>query len=81
MTGNTQQTTIHQVKEEVISIVSKLNCVKDCFIEFDEQLHINKIVIIISDFEYDPLLRVLLKKFINSKFRIVFREQKPLFPF
>ena len=81
MTGNTQQTTIHQVKEEVISIVSKLNCVKDCFIEFDEQLNINKIVIIISDFEYDPLLRVLLRKFINNGIRIVFREQKPLFPF
>ena len=79
MTGNTK--TIQQIRDEIVIILSGLNCINDCFTEFDDQLKVNKIVILVTSLEYDSKLRVLLKQYVSCGHRIVFRQAPEIFPF
>ena len=74
-------TTIQQVKEQISFLLSDLNYITDCQIEFDDILKVDKIVITVNDWLNDKHLRNLLKPYADCKHRIVFRKQKPLFPF
>lgn len=77
-TGNTK--TIFQVKEEIYSIVSKLHCVNDCIVEFNDNLNANKIVVTINDTTVLKELKDLLSRYTKYGYKIVIRES-PKSPF
>ena len=79
MTGNTK--TIQQIKDEIVVILSTLNCIRDCYIDFDEQLKVDRIVIVVTSFEYDAKLRIILRDFVKCGYRIVFRQAPEIFIF
>lgn len=79
MTGKTK--TIVEVKDMITLLASEQPFVTNCFIEFDHDLHVNKIVIELISFEDEKHLRTLLKPYADYGYRIVFRKQKPIIPF
>ena len=74
-------TTIQQTKEEISLLLVDLDYIINCHTEFDDDLKVDKIVITVNDWLNEKHLRDLLKPYSASGHRIVFRKQKPLFPF
>lgn len=73
--------TIQQVKEQISTLLTEISYINDCFIEYDNELKTDKIVITLNDWYNEKDLRHLLESFKSSAYRIVFRKAPKILPF